>query len=255
MRLDYETDKGAGARARLGLILLHVDETIETEFGRFTAADGVAVHCTRVRSGEELNEESLNTMAARIPASARLLPPETPMDVVGFACTSGATVIGPDNVARSIREARPADSPGTFGDTAVTDPLTAVKAACRHMGIRRLGFVTPYVASVSAAMRDLLEADGLSISAFGSFEQSQERLVARITPESVLAAVTRVGGAADCDGVFVSCTNVRTLGVLEAAEQALGVPVISSTQALAWHMLRLAGVDDPVPGAGSLLRS
>ncbi len=103
-------------------------------------------------------------------------------------------------------------------------------------------------------MRAALEADGPVVSASGSFEQAEEHAVARIAAASVLAAIQRVAAAAPCDGVFVSCTNLRTLDVLALAEERLGIPVISSNQALAWHMLRAAGVADALPGLGSLLR-
>ena len=135
-------------------------------------------------------------------------------------------------------------APSSFATTPVTDPLTAVKAACAALGVTRLGFVTPYVAEVSSAMRADLERDGLQIVSSGSFEQAEERVVARITPESILTAVLEVAHAAPCEAVFVSCTNARTLDVIEPAEQQLGIPVLSSTQALAWHMLRLAGLED-----------
>lgn len=254
MRLDYVTDGGPGARARLALIVLHVDETIETEIRRLLDTDGVALYCTRVQSGAELNERTLAESAAGIPGAARLLPPHTPMDVVGYACTSGATILGPDNVARAIRESRPMESRGAFTRAAVTDPLTAVKAACAHLGIKRLGFVTPYIASVSSAMRAALTESGLEIAAFGSFEQSEERLVARISLDSVHEAIVRVGQSARCEGVFASCTNLRTFEILEDVERELGMPVISSNQALAWHMLRLANVAASAPGAGRLMQ-
>ena len=250
MRLEYALDSGAGSRARLGLIVLHVDETIETEFRRLIDLDGVAVHVTRIRSGTEVTEETLQDMAARLPEAACLLPPVTRMDVVGYACTSGATIIGPDNVARSIREARAADDPGSFAHARITDPLTAVRAACTALGVRRLAFVSPYIESVSTAMREALEADGLAISAFGSFEHAEEHTVARISAGSILDAVQRVGRAAPCDAVFVSCTNARTLEVLADAEDLIGVPVLSSNQVLAWHMLRLAGISEGPPGLG-----
>jgi maleate isomerase len=253
MKLDYVTDEGSGARARIGLIALHVDETLETEIRPLLDVEGVALYCTRVQSGAELNEHTLAESAARIPDAARLLPPNARMDVVAYACTSGATIIGPDKVARAIRQSRPADAPGSFAQSAVTDPLSAVKAACAHLGIKRLGFVTPYIASVSAAMRTALEAEGIEIIAFGSFEQSEEHLVARISPGSVREALLRVGKSAACDGVFASCTNLRTLGVLQETEDMLGIPVLSSNQALAWHILRLAGVSAPRPGAGALM--
>ncbi|MDX1594609.1 MAG: Asp/Glu racemase [Gammaproteobacteria bacterium] len=248
MRLDYTTDHGAAARARFGLVVLQVDETIEDEFPRLVGRDGIAVHFTRVRSGKEVTGETLAAQAADLPVAAALLPPGVPFDVIGYACTSGATVIGPENVARAVRAARPDD----FATTRVTDPLTAVGAACRALGVRRLGFVTPYVAEVSTAMRTALEADGLEIAGFGSFEQAEERVVARISPGSIERAVVEVGRSEPCDAVFVSCTNARTLDVIETAEQRLGLPVLSSTQALAWHMLLLAGIEARRPGCGRL---
>lgn len=250
MRLRYTTDDGAGRRARLGLIVLHVDETVEPECRRLLDVDGVALYCTRIRSGAEVTPESLRDMAARLPEAAALLPPSTRFDAVGYACTSAATVIGPERAAALIRSA----DPGRFAQCAITDPLTAAKAAFAALGVRRPAFVSPYIASVSAAIRASFEADGLAIAAFGSFEQAAEQRVARIAPASVLDAIVRVGEAAPCDGVFVSCTNLRTLDVLRTAEDRLDVPVISSNQALAWHMLRRAGVDDRGLKPGRLFR-
>ena len=254
MRLTYEVDNGAALRARLGLIVLQVDETIEIEFRKLIDLDGVVVYCTRIPSGAEVTEETLAAMATQIPVGARLLPPSAEFDVIGYACTSGATVIGADNVARIIRDARPTTDQGSFARSNITDPLTAVQAACKALNIRRVGFVTPYVQNVSAAMRLKLEENGLVISAFGSFEQAEESMVARISPASVYDAILKVGRAAPCDAVFVSCTNLRTLEILENAEKELGFPVITSNQALAWHMLRQAGITDRVDDAGQLLR-
>ena len=255
MRLGYDYDRGVGHRARLGLVVLHVDETVEPECRRLLDLDGVALHCTRIRSGAEVTPETLQDMAARLSEAAALLPPSAAFDVVGYACTSAATVIGPARAAELIRSARPDDGPAGFADTVITDPLTAAKAAFAALGIRRVAFVSPYIAQVSAVIRESFEADGLTVSAFGSFEQAEEYRVARIAPASVHDAILRVAEVSDCDGVFVSCTNLRTLEVLQAAEDHLGVPVISSNQALAWHMLRSAGIADRRPGQGRLFRA
>ena len=252
MQLPHANDQGTGARARFGLIVLQVDETIEQEFPRLVGSDGIAVHFSRVPSGREVTGATLAAMEAEIPSAAALLPPGAPFAAIGYACTSGATVIGPENVVRAVRGARPGDGPEAFTTTPVTDPLTAVKAACDALGVTRLGFVTPYVPEVSTAMRASLEKGGLEIVASGSFEQAEERIVARITPDSILEATVEVAATAPCQAVFVSCTNARTLDIIERAEQRLGIPVLSSTQALAWHMLRLAGIDDLHPGCGRL---
>ena len=52
--------------------------------------------------------------------------------------------------------------------------------------------------------------------------------------------------------VFVSCTSLRTFGIVADLEAELGGPVVSSNQALAWHLHRLAGVQDALPGFGTL---
>ncbi|MDJ0971921.1 MAG: Asp/Glu racemase [Kiloniellales bacterium] len=246
MKLAFDSDQGFGRRAALGLIVLQADETIEPEFRSLVDLEGVVLYHSRVPSGAEVTPESLAAMQAEIPAAVRLLPPTARFDVIGYACTSGATIIGEAAVAAAIRSVRPGVS--------TSDPLTATKAACRALGVRRLGFVTPYVAEVSLAMRRNLEEAGLEIAAFGSFEESEEAVVARIAPASVLDAIVRVGAGADCEAVFASCTNLRATGVIAEAEVRLGKPVITSNQALAWHMLRLAGLSESQPAGGSLFR-
>ena len=202
------------------------------------------VHHSRVPSGREVTPESLAEMAAALPAAVDLLPPGVAFDVIAYACTSGATIIGEDEVAAIIHRRRPGVS--------VSNPLTAAKAALLALKIGRLGFVTPYVAEVSSAMRENLAADGFETVAFGSFEVAEDGVVARMTPASILSAIVAVGEEAACEGVFVACTNLRAAGIIEEAEARLGKPVVTSNQALAWHMLRLAGVDAALPGRGRL---
>jgi len=57
---------------------------------------------------------------------------------------------------------------------------------------------------------------------------------------------------AGVDAVFVSCTSIRLAIIAREIEEALGKPVTSSNHAMAWHCLRLAGIDDPQPQFGRL---
>lgn len=236
MKLPFATSPAIGSRATLGLIVLQADETIEPEMAQMTAQDGVSLYHSRIRMAAEITPETLATMLDGIPGSTDLLP-GIDFDVIGYACTSGATVIGPENVARAVQSARPSAK--------VTDPVTATIAALRHLGAKRIGFVTPYVAEVSAAMRGLLEREGFEIAAFASFEEGDDRVVARIAPQSIKAAILAVNNMADCDAIFVSCTNLRVLGIAAETEVEIGRPVISSNIALGWHMLHLAGLTAP----------
>lgn len=244
MKLPFETDEGFGRRATIGLVVIQADRTIEMEYREMMAFEGVALHQSRVASAPEVTPEALARMGDDIPGALELLPYGLDFDVIGYACTSGTTILGERRVEEMIRKGRP--------ETKATNPLSAVKAACRALDVKRLGFVTPYVPEVSSAMRTSLEEDGITIAGFGSFEQSDEATVANITPRSILDALISVGRAESCDAVFASCTNLRTATVIERAEKELGLPVVTSNQALAWHMLRLAGIPDKKTGLGKL---
>lgn len=245
MRVDFETDDGAGARAAIGLIVLSTDATIEAEFARLFAEDGVALRHARIPMADAVTPETLDAMADRLTETAALLPPG--LDAIAYACTSASTVIGSDRVAALIQAAHPG--------VAVADPIASVEEALRALRAKRIGFVTPYTADVSAAMRGRLEAAGFAIAAFASFEEGDDPTVARITEASTLRAVRAVGFESEIDAVFVACTNLRTLGIIEAAENALGRPVVSSNLALAWALRKLAGLPPHASAPGLLLSS
>ena len=58
----------------------------------------------------------------------------------------------------------------------------------------------------------------------------------------------------EADAVFISCTNFRSLEIIEPLEAELGKPVISSNTSALWKMLRMAGLQAAVAGAGQLFR-
>ncbi len=244
MKLPFTLDNGVASTAALGLIVLETDETIEAEFRSVFNHSGTGLFHTRIPLAQEVTPETLSEMEAALPTAVELLPSAFPMDVVGYACTSGATVIGADNISNIVT--------GTFPSAKTTDPITAVMEALRHMRVRKIGLVTPYVEDVSAAMIDLLLSNGFEVVNFGSFEQKEDAIVARISPESIYNAVCDIGSIDDVEAVFISCTNLRTFGMIERAETSVGKPVISSNQALAWHMAELAGLSGIIAGPGRL---
>ncbi|WP_323778147.1 aspartate/glutamate racemase family protein [Leisingera sp.] len=244
MKLPYDTDAGIGTRATLGVIVLETDETLEPEFSRMMAREGVALYHSRIPMAPEIRPETLARMLADLPASARLLPSSRDFDVIGYGCTSASTVIGSAQVAEAVQTVLP--------KARVTDPLAAIIAAGRALGASRLGFVTPYLPEVSAQMRSNLEDAGFAIAGFGSFEEVDDRVVARITEAAISDAAKQVVKEGDCDAIVISCTNLRCLRVIPEIEAQTAVPVVSSNQALAWHMLRLAGVTERQPQFGRL---
>lgn len=242
--LTYRTDQGQATRAAIGVVVLQTDETIEDNLCRMIRSDGVRLYFNRIASQPDITETALRTMEAELPASASLFPQAVTYGAIGYGCTSASLVIGEERVSALLTTHHPG--------VPATNPYSAVKAACGSLGIRRLALVSPYVHELSAAVRDGLETDGISVSKVVSFGIQEERIVARIAPDSILEALVAAGSDPSCDAVFASCTNLRAADVIQAAEDRLAKPVLCSNQVLAWHMMRLAGVDDAVPGFGRL---
>ncbi|OOY08914.1 aspartate/glutamate racemase family protein [Thioclava sp. F36-7] len=225
------------ATPTMGLIVLRVDETIEDEFRRYIPPGDARMHVTRVHSGDDLTPSSIAEMERALSGAAALLPPAATFDVVGYGCTSGATLIGPQEVRANVMA----------GVTTrhVTDPLSAALAAISDLGLERVGIVSPYVASVAEPLRAAFVAAGITVPATLSFGEEVEARVARIDPASIAEAARSLAGQAKLDGIFLSCTNLRTRRILPELKAGLGMPVLSSNQALAWHMRKLAGLGEP----------
>jgi maleate isomerase len=234
-KLEYDLTTAIGHRATLGLVVLQSDETVEPELQSSLNQEGVALYVSRIESHAEVTSETLKTMEAKLPASVALFPPSLSFDVIGYACTSGATIIGPERISQLIL------SPGNC--KFATNPLSALIARCEDLGIKKLAYISPYIDEVSAPMRNHLENEvGIEITKFASFEEKEEEKVARIDPQSILKACLDIAKDDDCDAVFLSCTNLRTVDIIPQAKKTLGKPVLSSNSVLEWHMRKLSGL-------------
>lgn len=243
----YELGAPIGQKATLGLIVLQSDETIEHDFRRLLPVEDVALYITRVPSAPKVTRETLAQMEAELPGVAWLLPPPLSFDAVGYGCTSGSSVIGPDRIAELV---------GQGCDTEhVTNPLTALVAACQTLGLSRLAFLSPYVEEVSGTLRGALADRGVGTPVFGSFNEAEETKVAKIDGPSIVNAAIELAKDSAVDAVFLSCTNLRTLDVIGDIETATGKPVLSSNLVLAWHMARLAGCSLAPDVRASLLKA
>jgi maleate isomerase len=242
--LPFRLDGGIAERAAIGLIVLATDQTIEHEFRRLLALPGVAFYESRILNDAAITPETLRRIEARITEAVALILPELPLDVAAFGCTSGAMVIGEDQVFERIREVRPG--------IACTTPVSASFAAFRALSARRIALLTPYRDDVNQFMRAYIEERGVAVPVMGSFNEEDDRKAARIDGASIREAALELGRSAEVDAVFVSCTSLRLVDAVGQIERELGKPVTSSNHAMAWHCLRLAGIEDRQPGFGRL---
>ena len=152
-RSGFATDTGAGSRARIGLMVLESDQTIEWEMRLMTHLSGVSMYHTRLANDVVVTTETLAKMETELPISAKLLPDYLAFNAIGYGCTSGSTIIGEDRVADILDAAHPG--------VPSSNPLTAAKAALNVIGVKRLGLVTPYTPDVTQAMQDRFEEAGI----------------------------------------------------------------------------------------------
>lgn len=237
-----------GTRASLGLVVLQTDETIEHDFRRLIPEPDAALYVSRIPSAADVTPETLRQMERDLPQAAGLLPPSVDYASVGYACTSGTTMIGPARIASLIRKAVPG--------ARVATPLTAAIEAMAALGARRIGLLTPYIESVTAPLRAAFEDAGLTVPETVSFGEASEARVARIDAASIHDAALTLGQTPDLDAVFLSCTNLRTMEVIDGIEAAIGRPAVSSNLALAWQMRGQAGLGPaPKKAPGILFRT
>ncbi len=222
-----------------GFVVLQTDETIERDLRRLLPPQVEAL-VSRVPFDAIVTPASLAAMEGHIGAAVRLLPPQAELACVAYCCTSASAQIGVERITDIVR--------GTGATRSVTNPVSALVAACRHLGLSRLALLSPYGPEVSTRLRETFAGNGVETPVFGSFDVIEDARVVRIDGTSIMEGARELVGRGGVEGLFLSCTNLRTLDVIAPLEAELGLPVLSSNQVLAWHVLRLMGVE-PAPGA------
>lgn len=243
--LPCEADPGFDLRPSIGLIVLSSDQTIEDEF-RFIVEKFPAVRLqhSRIANLDSITRHSLADMQNRITDCAALLAPNSDLDVIAYGCTSASMTIGEKTVFQLIRNVKPR--------SLITTPITAAFAAFSAFGAKRIGVLTPYISEVNKVVIDYICRHGFEVPVFASFNQDRDSVVAKISRHSIESAVYQLIDRSAVDVVFVSCTAIRMIEFCANLESDIQIPVTSSNHAMAWHALRLAGLDDQPEGLGSL---
>jgi len=242
--LAFSTEQTIGTRARIGLVVLATDYTVEHEFRRIITLPGVDVYGARIRNSTAITPASLAAMEPLITATADLILPGDDLDVLAFGCTSASMVLGQTVVDERLRAAKP--------QARTTNPASAAFAAFAALGAKRIAVLTPYRRDVNEIVRNYMLRHGYQVPVFGSFNEEHDPTVAAIDAQSLRKAVEVITSGQTVDAVFVSCTSIRLAEAVAGIEADCGIPTTSSNHALAWHCLRLAGIDDKLAGLGRL---
>lgn len=216
------------ASRRLGLMIPSSNTMMESDFIH-NAPPGTAVHTARMYM-EDTTAEGENRMLDEfaLPA-ARDLGTARP-DVVVFGCTSAGALRGNDYdtaLCQQISDVAGAPAVSTIG---------SVRAAIEAAGGARIGVITPYVDLLNEKIKASIEADGPDVVRIEGLGITENFTIAEVSHDEIVDfAVRALGDLADSgaiDLVFASCTNFGAMAARPAIAERLGLPVVTSNQAV-----------------------
>jgi maleate isomerase len=233
--IDYGT-------RRLGILVPSGNSIAETEL-RAMLPQQVAMLTTRLALRGS-SEPELLAMLTDLDNAASLLGHAEP-DAIAFHCTAVSTFA--PHLAGEIR----ARITAATGRPAIAT-ADAILAAFQTLRTRRVLLVTPYIEPVHRREIDYLAAHGVTVVGGSCLGIDTNSEMARLPPEAIATQVRQAADGIQADACFISCTAIRSAGLIADLEASLGIPVITSNQVLVWHALRTLGIEQNVAGFGRL---
>lgn len=229
-------------RAKIGMIVPPTAYNFQGEFHAMAPA-GVAMITTCIPL-EKATPECLAKMEDYVEEAAKLLKHGEP-DLIVFGCTSGSLVKGPgSDVALAKRIEKATETRAIVTSSAVVEALNSLK-------IRKLIVATPYIYEIDQLEKKYLEAMGFEVLRIEGLGISDTQKIVSLSPALWYRFVKEIYTPA-CDGIFISCTGIHTMDVIESIERDFMRPVVTSTQATMWAALRMLGIKHPSNGSGKL---
>jgi maleate isomerase len=234
-----------GYRGKIGILVPNINTTMEMDFHRM-APEGVSVHTARISwEAPESSVEALREMTERAVKAATDVA-AAHVDVIVYGCTSGSFFKGitwDKELSKII--ARETKVPAITTSTAMVEGL-------REMGIKKVSVATPYSEEVDKRLEAFLSGNGFKVMRLESLRQKDVWEHARNAP-FILYQLGKKTFVPEADGVFISCTQLRAVDIVEQLEKDIGKPVVTAVQASMWLALRTLGFKSPVNGYGTLL--
>lgn len=195
---------------------------------------GVGVALAEAVSRPDIVDRAVRTLGAIEPTA------------VAYACSSGSFVDGLSGERRLRQTMLEAGAPR------VVTTSGAMLDALHAGGARRVALATPYSRELTDRLAAFLEDGGVEVVS-AVYLDLDER-IDDVGQETICDLVRRAHSP-QADALFVSCTGLRTLGVVAALEAEIGRPVFTANQVTLWGALTAAGAlrtaeGEPVLGDG-----
>ena len=231
---------------KVGLIALSTDQTIENDFQNICNNLPVDIFINRIHNKNPLTKENLLKMAEDLASVTKKILPDEKLNTIAYGCTSGTIAIGEDNIKEKILSVKP----GSY----VTTPVTSAIKAFKLMNIKKIALFTPYPDSVNKTILEYFTKKNIEVSSFASLNLNLDSEFANVDPDYILKISSQLE-TKNTDALFISCTALPVLNILDKLEQAIQKPVLSSNQTLIWDTIRSVGYKSPIKGYGKLLEN
>ena len=103
-------------------------------------------------------------------------------------------------------------------------------------------------------MVDYFKKEGFNITSNSYFDIESDYDIGKVDQNHLYDVLSKID-LKDADALFVSCTALPVLPIIEKLEKKLNKIVLSSNQALIWDTLVEIGKNESVEGFGSLFKS
>lgn len=232
-----------GAAGRIGVIVPANNGVLEPELWS-RLPEGVAVYATRMLAHGDLTADAVRTMEREVDRA------------VDELCATGVDVLLIADMVTTFIMEEGWNETRTSGVTVRTgvpcvSAWTALAAAMRALGVRRLALGTPYPRTIHALTRPFFERAGFVVTGDDTLDILAMAEVPRVTPERIQALVASLDRRS-ADAVVLLATDLPTFAVLESLEASTGLAVLTSNQTLLWRALRVCGNQAAIPGLGRL---
>lgn len=229
---------------RAGLVALTTDLMVERVYRDVTRGLKIDTFVNRIAYQNPITHENLRAMEGDLGRCLAGILPDEPLDVVAFACSSGTVAIGQAKLEQHIGAIKPGAKS--------TNPVKAAAAGLRALAAKRVSILTPYSSTVNEDIARYFHDCGFDVLRIVGFDIASDIDVAGLSERTILDGA-REATSDGSEALFLSCTAMPAAHMAERIEREVGLPVVTSNQALAWHTLRLGGIGATVAGFGRLL--
>jgi len=231
-----------GWRLRIGVLIPSTNTVVESELNRMVPR-GVSLHAARMMLTETTAETLTGMVDESEEAAERLATAK--VDIILYACTSGSFVGGvewEENITRKISK--------RTGIPAITTAGSVV-AAFQAIKAKKVSMATPYIKDLHEREISFFSEKDFDIIASEYLGLKENTVIGSQYPEKAYG-LAKKSLRQDTDTIFISCTDLRSIEILQLLENETGRSVISSNQASLWMALRQSGIQDKLEGFGSL---